>query len=254
MLFKEFGDKNAPAFIALHGGGLSWWSLRGIIDLLAADYHVIAPVIDGHGEDAATTFVSIQDSVRKLIASIDRHLDGKAFAISGLSIGAQIVIEALSQRPRLAEYAIIESASVIPVKAVPVLAAPAYSVFYGVIKSRRFAKMQANALNLPAEMFDEYYRDSVQMSKESLINIALSNGSYGLNPDISTTAARTLILAGGKERKFMLESARKLRTAIPQSRLCIAENMAHGELSLRHPDVYVDMIRKFIADNRSFCR
>ena len=25
MIFKEFGDKNAPVIVFLHGGGLSWW-------------------------------------------------------------------------------------------------------------------------------------------------------------------------------------------------------------------------------------
>jgi pimeloyl-ACP methyl ester carboxylesterase len=28
MKYKEFGNKKSPTIILLHGGGLSWWSLK----------------------------------------------------------------------------------------------------------------------------------------------------------------------------------------------------------------------------------
>lgn len=46
MIFKEFGDKNAPAIIFLHGGGLSWWSWEAQIERLQKNYRVITPIID----------------------------------------------------------------------------------------------------------------------------------------------------------------------------------------------------------------
>lgn len=49
MLFKEFGGKSLPTVFLLHGG-LSWWSLIGIIELLEKKYHIVTPIIDGHGE------------------------------------------------------------------------------------------------------------------------------------------------------------------------------------------------------------
>lgn len=62
MIFKEFGDKSKPAIIMLHGGGLSWWSLKPQIEALQKKYYVITPILDGHGEEWHTTFVSIQKS------------------------------------------------------------------------------------------------------------------------------------------------------------------------------------------------
>ncbi len=249
MLFKEFGNKTAPAFIALHGGGLSWWSLQKVIDLLKTDYYVVVPVIDGHGDDSATTFVSIQDSAQKLIEYIDQKFNGKIFAISGLSIGAQIVAEVLSKRPDISEYAVIESALVYPIKGIAAMAAPTYTLLYGLIQTKWFAKIQSKALYIPDEMFELYYRDSIKMSKQSLINIALSNGRYSLDINIAGTAAKTLILVGSKEQKIMIKSARELHEAIGKSRLQIMDNMSHGEISMRHHDKYVDIIRQFIAND-----
>lgn len=31
MKFREFGNKEKPSIILIHGGGLSWWSLKPII-------------------------------------------------------------------------------------------------------------------------------------------------------------------------------------------------------------------------------
>lgn len=38
MIFKEFGNKDNPVIIFLHGGGLSWWSLKPQIEELQNEY------------------------------------------------------------------------------------------------------------------------------------------------------------------------------------------------------------------------
>lgn len=115
MLFKTFGQINAPTIILLHGGGLSWWSLKPIISELEPDFHIVTPIIDGHGEDGENPFVSIENSADHLIEYIHTQCGGKVFAIGGLSIGAQILTEILSSNEKITEYAIVESALVIPI-------------------------------------------------------------------------------------------------------------------------------------------
>jgi len=249
MLFKEFGNKNAPVFVALHGGGLSWWSLQKVIDILKTDYYVIVPVIDGHGEDNATTFISIQDSAQKLIAYIDRNFNGQVFTLSGLSIGAQLVTEVLSIRPNIAKYAVIESALVYPIKVVSLMVQPAFELSYGLIKKRWFSKMQAKATCIPDEMFEQYYQDSSKISKQSLMNISLSNGDYRLKESIADTKSKVLIIVGEKEIGIMKKSARRLHETIKGSELYVAAAMKHGEMDLCYPDKLVEIIRSFIISN-----
>lgn len=250
MLFKEFGNKNAPVFVAVHGGGLSWWSLQRVIDNLKTDYYVIAPIIDGHGEDNATTFISIQDSAQRLIAYIDQNFNGQVFALSGLSIGAQIITEVLSIRPDIAKYAVIESALVYPIKGVSLMVKPAYALSYGLIQKRWFSKMQAKATCIPDEMFERYYQDSSKLSKQSLINISLSNGDYRLKDSIADTKSKVLIMVGEKELEIMKKSARRLHETIQGSDLYVAAEMKHGEMDLCYPDQFVEIIRSFIARNK----
>lgn len=249
MLFIENENKSLPAIILLHGGGLSWWSLKPIILQLREKFHIVTSIIDGHGEDGNETFISIDDSAKKLINYIDNQHNGKVYAIGGLSIGAQIVTEALSLRNNIADYAIIESALVYPIKGATSLTAPAYKIFYGLITKRWFSKLQARTLCVPENMFEQYYDDSLKITKQSLINISLSNGNYDLKSTISETKAKVLIIVGQKEISIMRKSSKRLHEAIIGSELHIAPNMGHGEISLLHSEKYVELIGNFFSKN-----
>ena len=155
MIFKEYGSSHLPVIILLHGGGLSDWSLRNIVEDLKESYHVITPIIDGHGDANQENFISIEDSSKKLLDYIDNKFNGKVFALGGLSIGAQIVIETLSNRLNIAENIIIESGLIYPIKVTKILIAPMISMSYGLIKYRWFAKLQSKSLFISDELFEQ---------------------------------------------------------------------------------------------------
>ena len=243
MLFRETENRELPTIILLHGGGVSWWSLSPVIDLLKDDYHVVTPIIDGHGEDGDTTFVSIEDSASKLLEYIDSQCGGKVFALGGLSLGAQIAVEVLSQRPDVARYPIFESALVIPMKKTVAWSVPLSKMSYGLIKQRWFSKLQAKSLFVPEDTFERYYQDSLRVSKQSLINITVSNGNYELKGSVGETTAKALVIAGEKELGVVKRSAQLLSERMSHSTLHIAKGMAHGELSLAHPAEYVGLLK-----------
>ncbi len=247
MIFKETGHKESPTMIFLHGGGLSDWSLLPIIDEFQKEFHVITPIIDGHGEAAQETFISISNSATKLIHYIDANCNGQVYAIAGLSIGAQIVTEVLSQRDHIAQYAIIESALVYPIRGITCLTVPTYQLCYGLIKQRWFSKLQANSLCVPSNMFELYYQESLHMSKQSLINLTLSNGTYELKEALANTKAKVLVIVGEKEIPMMKKSAQRLHETIPGSELYIAPDRRHGELSLKESQKYIDLVRTFLC-------
>lgn len=51
MKFHEFGDKNLPHILLIHGGGSSWWNYLRQARILSKDYHIILPTLNGHGEE-----------------------------------------------------------------------------------------------------------------------------------------------------------------------------------------------------------
>ncbi len=46
MRFHEFGDKNFPHILLIHGGGNSWWNYLRQARILSDKFHVTLPTLD----------------------------------------------------------------------------------------------------------------------------------------------------------------------------------------------------------------
>ena len=213
MKIIEYGKQNSEIIILLHGGGLSWWNYRSEAQLLDDRYHVVLPVLDGHA-------------------------DSDALLIGGLSLGAQILVEMLSQRGNICQYAIIESASIIPSRVTNAMIGPAFSSSYSLIRKRWFAQTQFRYLRIRDDLFEDYYRDTTKISKENMISFLKANTGYAMKPALRNCQAQVRIIAGGKEQKGILRSAQLLHNMLPGSTLEIKNGLFHGEYSINHPDQY----------------
>ena len=243
----EFGKQNTDVVILLHGGGLSWWNYREVSTLLGSQYHVVLPVLDGHA-GAHAPFTTIEDNAKRLISYIDTHFGKQVLAIAGLSLGGQIAVEMLSQRPDICQYALIESALVKPMKLTHALIAPAFGMSYGLIRQKWFSKLQADYLGIPKELFEDYYRDTCAISKADMIAFLKANSMYTIKPNLSETAAKVKIVAGSQEQKTILNSAKLLHSTIPDSQMEILPGLRHGDLSLNNPEQYAKILTNWIGE------
>ena len=242
----EFGQHNTDVVMLLHGGGLSWWNYREVAELLAERYHVVLPVLDGHA-DSDAPFTSIEDNAARLISYIDAHFGGQVLAIGGLSLGGQIAVEMLSQRKDICRYALIESTLVKPSKLTAAMIGPTFGMSYGLIKQKWFAKLQADYLGIPRELFDDYFRDTCALSKADMIAFLKANSLYTIQPSLSETTAKVKIAAGSKEQKSIRDSAKLLHSTIPSSQLEILPGLRHGDLSINHPQSYARILTEWIG-------
>jgi pimeloyl-ACP methyl ester carboxylesterase len=206
----------------------------------------VLPIIDGHGADAETAFVSIEGSASNLVSYVREECAGHVAMVAGLSIGAQIVVEALSQEPTLADAALVESACVVPLSGTGAMAAVSGAVA-GLAQHEWFARAQAKSLALPDDEFDLYFEDSRRMRPATLSAVVRANGTYSLKPGFSRITAPMLVCVGSKEPRPMRESAEILSATAPHAELRVLEGMGHGELSLRHPDLYVEMLAELLG-------
>ena len=247
MRVQEFGQQNADVILLLHGGGLSWWNYREVAQKLAEQYHVVLPVLDGHaGSDAP--FTTIEENAARLISYIDDHFDGRVLAIGGLSLGGQVAVEILSQRKDICQYALIESALVKPMELTAALLGPTFGMSYGLIKQKWFAKLQADYLGIPRDLFDDYFRDTCKISKADMIAFLKANSMYTVKPSLSETKAKVKIVAGSKEQKNIRDSAKFLHQAIPGSSMEILPGLRHGDLSINNPEQYAQILTDWISE------
>ena len=247
MRVQEFGQQNADVILLLHGGGLSWWNYREVAQKLAAQYHVVLPVLDGHA-DSAAPFSTIEDNAARLISYIDTHFDGRVLAIGGLSLGGQIAAEMLSQKQDICQYALLESTLVKPTKLTASLIGPTFGMSYGLIKQKWFAKLQAEYLGIPKELFDDYYRDTCKIGKADMIAFLKANSLYAIKPSLAETMAKVKIVAGSREQSNIRDSAVLLNRAVPGSSMEILPGLRHGDLSLNKPEQYAKILTDWIGE------
>lgn len=244
---REYGTKNPETILLLHGGGLSWWNYRKEAELLQSKYHIVLPILDGHaGSDRP--FTSIEDNAAEIVAFIDAHFGGSVLLIGGLSLGAQILLEMLSQRKNICKYAIAESAAVLPSKVTDALIGPSVGSSYGLIRNRSFAKLQFRSLHMTPTLFEDYYRDTCAIRKSDMIAFLKANTSYSLKPAISETSASVHLFAGAKENRRILRSLDVIYNAVPGSRKTVIPGLYHGAFSLNHPEEYAQTVNHLMRE------
>ncbi|MBP3479196.1 MAG: alpha/beta hydrolase [Oscillospiraceae bacterium] len=241
MQYVEYGAHKLQTIILLHGGGLSWWNYRDVAQLLSDRFHVVLPILDGHA-DSDAPFNSIEDNAARIISHIDEHFGGKVLAVGGLSLGGQIAVEMLTQRPDICRFALIESVLVKPMKLTHTLIKPTFGMSYSLIKQKWFAKLQAAYLGIPQTLFDDYYQDTCKISKEDMIAFLESNSAYSIKPALRDTQAKVHIVFGSKEQASICTSGKLLHDLIPNSTLKNLPGFRHGDLSLNYPEQYAQMI------------
>ena len=247
MKYVEYGSKNKDTLIFLHGGGLSWWNYKEEAALLKDDYHVILPILDGHaGSDRP--FTSIEDNAAELIEFIDENCGGQVLMIGGLSLGAQILLEMLSQRGDICRYALVESAAVIPAKLTHAMIAKAVSSSYFLMKKRSFARLQFKSLRIKPALFEDYYRDTRLLKKPDMIAFMEANTSYALKESIRGCRAKVHVFAGKKEKREILQSVKAIKAALPNCKVDLLDGLRHGEFSLNRASEYVKQVEKILSE------
>ncbi|SFB72778.1 alpha/beta hydrolase [Ruminococcus albus] len=236
-----FGKKNSDTGMLLHGGGLSWWGYRRAAEILAERYQVVLPILDGHtGSDR--NFTSIEDNAAEIIRFIDNELGGRVKLLGGLSLGGQVALEMLAQRGDICENAVIESALVIPSQVTAALLPSSLKMSYGLIKKEWFARKQFASLRIPDELFEDYFRDTKEISLENMTAFLVANQKYQLKSSVKDTSARVYVFAGGKEIGSVKRSAELIHSSVKDSAIKILDGLYHGEFSMRYAERYADKI------------
>ncbi len=247
MNYIEYGKNNNDIIVLLHGGGLSWWNYREVAQMLSSDYHIILPILDGHAKSSCN-FNSIEENAARIISFINKQLGGSVLLIGGLSLGGQIVLEILSQKKDICQYALIESALVIPSKFTYAMIKPAFGSCYGLIKHRWFSKLQFKSLRIKQELFEEYFQDTCGISKSNMIAFLEANALYCIKSSIADCSAKSYVFVGEKENRTMRKSAKKICEKLQGSLLQILPKMYHGEFSINHAKAYANKILDIISE------
>ncbi len=247
MNYIEYGKEHKEVIVLLHGGGLSWWNYREVAERLSSEFRVILPMLDGHAK-SSYDFTSIEENAVRIIKLIDEHFGGSVLLIGGLSLGGQIALEILSQKKDICQYALIESALVVPSKFTYAMIKPAFGSCYGLIKYRWFSKLQFKSLRIKQELFEDYFQDTCGISKSNMIAFVEANALYCIKPSLADCPAKSYVFVGEKENRAIKKSAKIIHKALLGSTLQELTNLHHGEFSINYASNYASTVRGIVKN------
>jgi pimeloyl-ACP methyl ester carboxylesterase len=94
MIFETIGNPNSPKKgLLIHGMALDSSGFGKIAALLADEYYIITPTLDGHHKENKTVFTSLTDQAEKIIYYLRENGIEELDFIAGVSLGAMIAFE-----------------------------------------------------------------------------------------------------------------------------------------------------------------
>ncbi|WP_255507949.1 alpha/beta fold hydrolase [Lysinibacillus sp. BW-2-10] len=245
MYYQEFGNQNAPLIVFLHGGGVSGWMWEKQVQYFQ-NYYCIVPDLPEQGKSAGEGPFSIQKSAEQINQLIRQKASGQKVIVIGFSLGAQVAIQMLSLDAKLIDYAIINSALVLPSPLIKKFIKPIMKLTYPLIKNKSFSKLQAKSLYIDENNFERYYNESSTINLHTLTRILEENMSFTLPEQFSKAKAKILVTVGEKEKAMIKKSTFKIIESNPNCTGIILSNIGHG-LSMANPTYFNQMIEKWIC-------
>ena len=256
MRFHEFGYKNFPHILLIHGGGNSWWTYLRQARILSDKFHVILPTLDGHGEEYQRDYISTENSAQQIMDYIKNNCNGKLFAIGGVSLGGQIAIELLSLDSDIAQKAIIDGSICIPQPNLSRISTIVVKIFGKLMFSKSASKIQLSLMKkiypnmaYPEEIENYYMEDMPRLPIKTLVKMYKTYmGKYRLKESITESKAQVLYIYGEKEMRCVKESAKLFQKMHPDCILYEAKGYNHGYLSAYLPLEWIKLVNPFLTN------
>jgi pimeloyl-ACP methyl ester carboxylesterase len=242
LYLRESGDKNKPAILFLHGGGLSSRQWQPQLDHLSADYYCLAPDLPEQGKSVAVRPLKLQDTAR-MVADIIREKipAGKAHVV-GLSLGGALALELVRSAPEVVDHVMVTGAAA---GLSPFLGWLTINStwMYKLIPENMLLDMAVRQFGIPAAYRAEFREDLILgMSTEFTKNF-----THALMEIQIPASAKLLVCVGEKETFIAKRDARKLATTISGARGVVVPAVGHV-WNLEQPQLFSDTVRAWVSD------
>ncbi|SDC10036.1 Pimeloyl-ACP methyl ester carboxylesterase [Terribacillus halophilus] len=240
MKVSIYNEQQPHTLLFLHGGGVGGWMWKKQLAHFS-DYKCAVAELEFGTADA-----SIERLANQLLHWVELNTGQGKVALIGFSIGAQIALRMVSKRPELFCFSMLNSPLTIPSTLPKSIIRNAVRCTHPLIKNRSFSALQARALAIPAEDFETYYQQSLQISYLALTKMLEENMQFSIPSEFPNTKTNVLVTVGEKEKSIMKRSAAKLADCHPFCKSLLIANSRHG-FPLEHPQLFNLLLRKELA-------
>jgi pimeloyl-ACP methyl ester carboxylesterase len=210
-----------------------------------ADFHCLNVDLPGHGKSNQVTWVSLAETADQIATLIrERTANGRAHVV-GLSLGGYIALVLLERHTGTVDRTVISGVTAAPMPNRAWLN-PQVWFMSAVMKRRWYANMQAKAMGLSPEMQAAFTENFLAMSMQTYRHIMEESVDFQVSPALRQVNIPTLITAGSKESKIILQAVDLIPKMMPNAQGWLAPGLGHG-WNVQAPDLFSAMVRAWVS-------
>ena len=248
LYLNETGINNDEIIIFLHPEMLSSWIWEKQ-SIEFSDYHCIMLDLPAHGKSQIKTNFTIKNSSKEIMNLIEKKSQGGPVHLVGISLGAQIILDMISQyedniktailvNPLLADYnnynKFKESLNQVLNSYLPVK------------DSKFFIKAYIRYYGIPKSNFENLYSSINKINDNNLYDIMNQTLIFNLDNKIKNKTP-LLILAGDKEYDNIKQSAKIIKEKTQNSQAYIVPKMLKLA-NITNTDIFNLILRNYLEE------
>lgn len=237
MLFNEFGSKENPPVLLLHGMMQDWHSEYELLKPLEEHYRLIIPAQDGF-YDGSGDFTSFADQARQIEEYIHRNYGGKIHGAYGASQGGLMLTELLTRNKIDMGTVIMDGCYVAHQgKLSGKVTAWMFRKYKNTGKFPAFINVMMTLMGTSIEEMSEGLMNGMYMkaSDETVNRNFMENYTYRTRPEIAESNSKVYLWCGSKE-PYAIKSHNELKRYLKYYEEEIMEGLGHGIFLLKHTE------------------
>lgn len=260
---EEYGKDNKESILFLHGGGAGAWMWKKVIPLLS-DFHCLVPDLPEHDHSADVKPFTLDKASELMTKIIAEKSHGGSAHIVGLSLGAQLGVQMLSDSTQKIKSAFLSSPMLKPAFGSNLgfynesILRWAHRLFMQPLKNWDWwiqLNMKYSA-GIPQDFFQDFKRVFQSMSEDAFARIMSAGMNFRLPAGLKRVTTRVLVTVGNREYRAMQESAKMLAAALPNAHSFVVSTDRHHNLAESHnwaistPDLFATCLKAWISGSQ----
>lgn len=231
-------DTPKSTIVMLHGFLSSAFSFRRIIPYLHENYHVVTIDLPPFGKSGKSNkFLYSYKQMAKAVIAVIEHLNIQRCILAGHSMGGQIVLNIIRQKPELAAYALLLCSSAYLPKSNKSLIYSSYIPFFHLYVKRHLAKSGLEA-NLQNVVYDKTLID--EDMRKGYLDPFMDNDIFKAlrkmirdregdlpRQEIQRVNTPCLLIWGENDKVVPLSKGKQLAADLPNAKLVILKETGH---------------------------
>ena len=245
MLFNEFGSKENPPVLLLHGMMQDWHTEYEMLKDLEKHYLLIIPAQDGF-YDGSDDFTSFADQARQIEEYIQANHSGKVIGAYGCSQGGLMLTELLTRNKINLGTVIMDGCYV--AHQGKIAGWVTYQMFCKFKNTGKFPALimvMMKLMGLKTEdlgMMDSLY---MKASDNTVKRNFMENYTYRPRPEIAENETMVHMWCGSKE-PYAIKSHKELKKYLKHYKEEIMDGLGHGEFLMKHSKECCEKIHRSI--------